>query len=126
MTAEIVIMNKTAVALAADSAVTIGQEKGPKIFNSVNKLFTLSKYHPVGVMIYGNATFMDVPWESIIKSYRSGLGKQKFSTLKEYAGNFISFLSGDTHCSPTASRKDILRCQLPAISPIYAKRLTNR
>jgi hypothetical protein len=48
MTAEIAIMNKTAVALAADSAVTIEQDKGQKIFNTVNKLFTLSKYHPVG------------------------------------------------------------------------------
>ena len=51
MTAEIAIMNKTAIALAADSAVTIG--RGKKIFNTVNKLFTLSKYHPVAIMIYG-------------------------------------------------------------------------
>ena len=35
MTAEIAIMNKTAVALAADSAVTIEQDKGNKIFNTV-------------------------------------------------------------------------------------------
>ena len=92
MTAEIAIMNKTAVALAADSAVTIEQDKGQKIFNTVNKLFTLSKYHPVGIMIYGSANFMDVPWESIIKIYRAKLGRQKFSTLKEYADSFISFL----------------------------------
>ena len=51
LTAEIIIMNKTAVALAADSAVTIGVE-GKKTYNTVNKLFTLSKYHPVGIMIY--------------------------------------------------------------------------
>ncbi|MBI4765953.1 MAG: hypothetical protein HY787_15355 [Deltaproteobacteria bacterium] len=86
MTAEIAIMNKTAVALAADSAVTIGQDK---IFNSVNKLFTLSKYHPIGVMIYGSATFMGVPWESIIKRYRSDLKQKKYSTLKEYADDFM-------------------------------------
>ena len=82
MTAEIAIMNKTAVALAADSAVTIEQEKGQKIFNTVNKLFALSKYHPVGVTIYGSANFMDVLWESIIKIYRAKLGKQSFPTLK--------------------------------------------
>ena len=100
MTAEIAIMNKTAVALAADSAVTIEQEKGQKIFNTVNKLFALSKYHPVGIMIYGNANFMDVPWESIIKIYRSKLGKKTFSTLKEYADNFISFLSENVTLFP--------------------------
>src|SRR3972149_556214 len=100
MTAEIAIMNKTAVALAADSAVTIEQDKGQKIFNTVNKLFTLSKYHPVGIMIYGSANFMDVPWESIIKIYRANLGRQKFSTLKEYADGFISFLLGNVTLFP--------------------------
>ena len=93
MTAEIAIMNKIAVALAADSAVTIEQDKGQKIFNTVNKLFALSKYQPVGIMIYGSANFMDVPWESIIKIYRINLGRQKFPTLKAYADNFISFLT---------------------------------
>ncbi|MBI5057199.1 MAG: hypothetical protein HZB61_11365 [Nitrospirae bacterium] len=105
MTAEIAIMNKTAVALAADSAVTIEQNKGHKIFNTVNKLFTLSKFHPVGIMIYGSANFMDIPWESIIKIYRARLGKQKFATLKEYADSFISFLSENITLFPEAEQK---------------------
>jgi len=67
MTAEIAIMNKEAIALAADSAVTMRQEKGQKIFTSANKLFALSKYYPIGIMIYGSASFMSVPWETIIK-----------------------------------------------------------
>ncbi len=53
MTAEIAIMNKEAIALASDSAVTSIQENGQKIFTSANKLFSLSKYHPVGIMIFG-------------------------------------------------------------------------
>lgn len=36
MTAEIAIMNRQAVALAADSAVTINYPDGQKIYNSVN------------------------------------------------------------------------------------------
>lgn len=106
MTAEIAIMNKTAVALAADSAVTIEQDKGHKIFNSVNKLFTLSKYYPVGIMIYGSANFMDIPWESIIKIYRADLGKRNFSTLREYADNFIMFLSENTTLFPESDQKN--------------------
>ena len=51
MTAEIAIMNKHAIALASDSAVTMSQEAGEKIKTSANKLFALSKYHPVGIMI---------------------------------------------------------------------------
>ena len=60
MTAEIVIMNKSAVALAADSAVTVGCERGEKIYNTINKLFMLSKYHPVGIMVYGSAGLIGV------------------------------------------------------------------
>ena len=39
------------------------------------KLFTLSKYHPVGVMIYNNASLLGVPLETIIKLFRRDLGR---------------------------------------------------
>ena len=53
MTAEVAVMNKQAIALAADSAVTFQEETGHKIFPSASKIFTLSKYQPVGIMVYG-------------------------------------------------------------------------
>lgn len=93
MTAEIAVMNKRAVALAADSAVTsspIG-----KIYTTANKLFALSKYNPVGIMIYGNAFFMDIPWETVIKNYRKHLGEKEFSTVKGYCGDLIRYLRGN-------------------------------
>lgn len=108
MTAEIAIMNKEAVALAADSAVTMGQTKGQKIFTSANKLFTLSKYYQVGIMIYGNASFMNIPWETIIKIYRGKLGKQKFDTLRKYAEDFIAFLDNDNPLFPEEQQKKCL------------------
>ncbi len=93
MTAEIAILNKSAVALAADSAVTIPVAGGQKIFNTVNKLFTLSKYRPVGIMVYGNGEFMGVPWESIIKEHRRELDKAQYGTLREYVDGFIAWMS---------------------------------
>ena len=92
MTAVVGILNKQAVALAADSAVTIGGTNGRKIFNKANKVFTLSKQHPVGIMIYNAASFMATPWETIIKVYRKELDSKSFSTLKEYEQDFILFL----------------------------------
>jgi hypothetical protein len=44
MTVEIAILNKEAVALASDSAVTVRLPGGQKIFTSANKLFPLSNY----------------------------------------------------------------------------------
>ena len=92
MTAEIAILNKTAVALAADSAITFGPQK---IYNSGNKLFSLSVYRPVGIMVYGNAEFLGVPWETIIKMYRANLKKKKYGKLMDYAKDFISFLENE-------------------------------
>ena len=93
MTAEIAIMNKEAVALAADSAVTMISPNGQKILQTANKLFSLSKRHPVGIMVYGSSMFMGIPWETIIKIYRKKIGKDKCDTLEEYANNFIKFLN---------------------------------
>ncbi len=91
MTAEIAVLNKHGVALAADSAVTIGENS--KVYNSANKLFQLSKHHPIGIMVYGNAEFMGVPWEIIIKQYRNVLDRKSFGALREYANDFFSYLA---------------------------------
>lgn len=110
MTAEIAIMNREAIALAADSAVMMGREGEweQKVFTSANKLFALSKYYPVGIMVYGRANFMEVPWETIIKIYRNRLGKRKFNTLKKYAENFIAFLNNGNPLFPEDQQKEYL------------------
>lgn len=92
MTAVAGVLNKQAVAIAADSAVTIGSPNSRKIFNKANKVFALSKQHPVGIMIYNSASFMGTPWETIIKIYRKKLGDESFPTIKQYQENFIEFL----------------------------------
>jgi len=89
MTAEIAILNRLAVSLAADSAVTLSGRAQQKVYNTVNKLFALSKYRPVGIMVYGNAEFMGVPWETVIKIHRNSLGQQEFPRLKDYLDDFI-------------------------------------
>ena len=67
MTCEVAVMNKRGIALAADSAVTLGD--GKKIYQSAEKLFSLSPTIPVAIMTYGSADMMGVPWETIIKIY---------------------------------------------------------
>jgi len=89
MTAVVGILNKHAVAIAADSAVTVGGFGGKKIFN---KVFTLSKVHPVGIMIYNSASFLSTPWEIIIKVYRKQLGDTSFPSLDDYRKDFLNFI----------------------------------
>lgn len=92
MTAEIAVFNKSAVALAADSAVTISGGGKHKIYNGAEKLFALTKHHPVGVMVYGSGDLCSAPWELVIKAYRKQLGSTHFPNLEDYADDFFKFL----------------------------------
>ena len=105
MTAEIAILNTGAIALAADSAVTWGNESTAKIYNTVNKLFTLSKYHPVGIMVFGNAELLGVPWESLIKVYRQKAGDRRFDHLDAYAKSFLDFLNDNVMLFPADAQR---------------------
>jgi hypothetical protein len=91
MTAEITILNKTGVALAADSKVTIGG--GRKTFDTANKIFSLSKFHPVGIMIFGNAEFMQYPWQTIVKMYRDQKRDRGEDSISLWAQYFITYVT---------------------------------
>jgi hypothetical protein len=88
MTAEILIMNKEAIAIAADSASTISPQK---IFKA-NKIFTLSKKAPIGIMFYEHPFFMGIPWETLTKLYQNEQDDLKFATLEEYTNNFFRYV----------------------------------
>ena len=106
MTAEIAILNKEAIALAADSAVTIQRGNEQKIFTSANKIFSLLHSNPIAIMIYNNATFMGIPWEIIVKLYRDKHASTSFDTLEECAEAFISFLATDMNYVPETAQAD--------------------
>jgi hypothetical protein len=104
MSAVVGILNKQAIAIAADSAVSING----KIYNRALKIFTLSKHHPIGIMIYSSANFMQTPWETIIKMYRADLGDKSFDTLKDYSINFIEYLHNQNFFSNDELQKEFM------------------
>ena len=93
MSAGICIMNKQAIALAADSAVTVGDHAA--IHNSANKLFSLSRVAPVGLIIYANASLMSVPVEIIVKEYKKQLADRSFQKLEDYVNDFIAYIESN-------------------------------
>ena len=90
MSAIVAVLNRHGVSIAADSAVTLGNTH--KVVNSGNKIFTLSKYYPVAIMTYSNASFMNVPWDIIIKEYRKSLQQRSFPKLSDYQDDFIKYV----------------------------------
>ncbi|PFH10969.1 hypothetical protein BCF11_3407 [Collimonas sp. PA-H2] len=120
MTAEVVILNKNGIAMAADSAVSIGRRK---VYNSANKLFALSRKQPIGIMIYGSAQFMGIPWEALIKYFRKNILKNSsYASVDEYAKEFIKFLS-TTKLIPSENEEmhviqTALSCIMEFVGPI--------
>ena len=115
MTAEVAVLNKSAVALAADSAMTVGTTG--KTYPT-NKLFALTKYRPIGVMIYNSAEFMGIPWETLVKMHREHLGLRGKATVTDYARDFFGYVSNDAICPPEQQRRNLLRITADALRRI--------
>jgi len=93
MTAEIGIINRSAVTLATDSAVTLTVRGSEKIYNSADKLFELSEKDPIGVMIYNNLEFMGIALEVAIKSFRAM--SKHYETVALAVQAFFQYLEAD-------------------------------
>ena len=106
MTAEVAVLNKSAVALAADSAMTVA---GTGKTYPTNKLFALTKHRPIGVMVYNNAEFMGIPWETLVKMHRDQLGARGKATVKEYAEDFLGYVGNEAICTTEQLRQNLLR-----------------
>lgn len=115
MTAEIAILNKHAVALAADSSVTIGQSKAWK---TANKLFSLSPANDIGIMIYGLDNFGGYSWETIAKTFRQKMGNYNFSTIYECGEAFLNYLRSDIFESDNVENFNILALSLEILNEI--------
>lgn len=100
MTSEVLLMNRGAVAMAADSAVTIMGEHGTTIYQSVDKVFPLVDDAPIGVMIYNHAEIMGTPWESVLTLYRKDATGRKFDTVEAYAQDFFKFVDNNKDLFP--------------------------
>jgi len=94
MTSEVLIMTPSAVAMAADSVVTVN---GNKTYEGVNKLFMLSNNPPMGIMTYNNANFLTFPMETIIKDFRDKIFKKEFDTIHDFKKVFGEYLNDVCH-----------------------------
>ena len=110
MTSEVALLNKSCIALAADSATTVSYwEKGePKTryFKGANKIFNLSAAHPVGLMTYASASLQGVPWEILVKAYRQHIKGKSHDELPGYAHDFFDFIATNVHMFPVAIQEE--------------------
>jgi len=114
MTAEIAVLNKSAVALATDSAVTISDGDGPlKIYETADKLFEMSETQPIGIMIYNGMQFLGVPMDTIVKEFRRH--SKTFDSIEDASREFLRHLYEYVDEAPD---KEISKCISAVVSPI--------
>lgn len=106
MTAIVGILNKRAVAIAADSAVTVTSGEKRKIYNTSQKIFRLSEKNPVAIMTYSNVEFMETPLDVIIDLYRSERGDKTFKKMQDYCDDFLEYLSKENGFMSEETQKD--------------------
>lgn len=114
MTSEVALMNRSGVALAADSATTVTywdpetKSRRQRFFKGANKIFNLSMAHPVGLMTYNSANLQGIPWEIIVKAYRDHRGAKARDKLSEYSGDFFSYILENKNLYPANFQADRL------------------
>lgn len=111
MTSEVLILNKHAVVLAADSAVTTGPARDgehPRYSKTATKLFELSDNGKVAVTIFGGAQVDLVPWELAIKMFRAATRGGSFSTFDQYLDHLLTFLRANQALFPPQLLADLL------------------
>ena len=115
MTSEIAVMNQRAVALAADSAVTLIDGGTVAIRNDQRKLFNLLEGHPVGLMFFGVADVMGHPWDHLIEHYQKKVKPRGFARLRDYAISFTGMLDNLEEFFPRDKQKEEYRRLLASV-----------
>lgn len=109
VTCEVAVLNRLAIVLAADSAVTFAggdsSDTATAFATGANKIFQLSSIEPVAAMIFNNANMQDVPWELILKSFRQHINKSAFPSMHEYAQALSDFITNNATLFPAAHRE---------------------
>ncbi|MFC4788399.1 MULTISPECIES: hypothetical protein [Giesbergeria] len=126
MTSEVLILNKRAVVLGADSAVTTSGGDHPRYSKSANKIFELSRGGNVAATIFGSATIDLLPWEIALKLFRTQLGNTSFSRLDEYSTALLKFLSGNNKLFPAELRTSWIESQFDEAVKVALNEMSRR
>ncbi len=115
MTSEIAVMNQRAVALAADSAVTLIDGGLVAVRNDQRKLFNLVEGRPIGIMFFGLADMMGHPWETLIEHYQNKVKPKPQAHVRDYATSFTGMLDNLVEFFPRERYREEYRRLLASV-----------
>ena len=107
VTAQVVVANTRAVAIASDSSVTVTNGGGSRrTFANAEKVFPLPAPHRLAVLHSGNVRFLGVPVDVLLGEWMRDLGDEPLPTLEQYATHFRLWLeASDALLTPELQRR---------------------
>ena len=100
MTSQLILLNGFGVALASDSAMTLGNKR---TYETAEKVIPLPKPHRIAVLHSGSVTIHGMPYSVLVNEWANTLGSTPLRTVSLYRQNFISWLN-DNHDWVTPGR----------------------
>jgi len=104
MTSEVMIMNRQAVVLAADSAVTYGGGPEPVVTLEAEKILHLGPN--IALMVYSRGDVLGRSWSHIAHAFTREHGDADYETVDEAAAAFFTFLDQNRRLFPEHEERD--------------------
>lgn len=100
MTSQLILLNGFGVALASDSAMTLGNKR---TYETAEKVIPLPAPHRIAVLHSGSVTIHGMPYSVLVNEWANTLGTTPLRTVALYRHNFLSWLN-DNHDWVTPGR----------------------
>ncbi len=104
MTSEVMIMNRQAVTLAADSAVTYGGGPEPVVTLEAEKILPLSE--TIALMVYSRGDVLGRSWSHIAHAFTREHPNREYDSVRECADAFFAFLDKNRRLFPEAEENE--------------------
>ena len=104
MTSEVMIMNRQAVVLAADSAVTYGGGPEPVVTLEAEKIVNLGPN--IALMVYSRGDILGRSWSHIAHAFTREHGQVDYETVDDAAAAFFHFLDNNRQLFPEHEERE--------------------
>ena len=102
MTSQVVLLNGFGVAIASDSAMTLGESR---TYDTAEKVFPIGGVHPIAVLHSGSVFLHEYPFQVLVSEWSQTLPKDPLPTVEAYLQGFLFWL---TRLAPSVSQKNQL------------------
>ena len=103
MTSQLILANGFGVAVASDSAVTLGNQI--RTYEDAEKIHPLEDPHRLAVLQSGSVSLLGMPVGVMLEDWRNSLGARQ-RTVEGYRDNFLTWLQDNLNNWTTSTERD--------------------